>query len=161
MCKKSFPSQTTEVTYEQWKFIFFIICILLTKTSVTSKITHHLLPQPHDTFKSWNTVFELKCSITLLLSGHQKSAQVYWQTCGKFSEYNHIDKQMHTLPFWSQTRDVTHFFGGNLLIPQKTEHYKAPFLFSQWNIQYKTCFWSLLVCSFKIIYFQLFTFICQ
>ena len=32
---------------------------------------------------------------------------------------------------------------------QKTEHYEAPFLFSQRNIQAETCFWSLFVCSFK------------
>ena len=32
--------------------IFFMISILLTKTSITSKITHPLLPQPHDRFLS-------------------------------------------------------------------------------------------------------------
>ena len=31
----------------------------------------------------------------------------------------------------------------------KTEHYEAPFFFSQWNIQSEICFWSLFVYSFK------------
>ena len=42
--------------------IFFIISILFTKTSVTSKITHDLLLQPHDRMKAWNYVFKYKCS---------------------------------------------------------------------------------------------------
>ena len=84
----------------------------------------------------------------ILISGHQKSSQVYWQTCGAILEYNH-HSQIHTFPFWFHTRDCHSIFGGNLLIPQKTEHYEVPYLFFQWNIQSETCYWSLFVCSFK------------
>ena len=63
----------------------------------------------------------------------------------------------HTLlPFWSQKRDCHSIFWRKSVDSLKTEHYEAPFLFSQWTIQLKTCFWCLFVCRFQ---FWIITFI--
>ena len=80
-----------------------------------------------------NQIFELCSGIEMIrkhqISGHQKSGQVYWLTCGDFSEYNHIAKHI-TFLIKYQKELATLYFGGESIDSLRTEHYEALFLCS-------------------------------